>query len=234
MFHLPNDSQRHAIYGKTGSGKTIAGLWALEKRDFIKRRWEILDFKRDKSIASIPRLEELDIGEPIGKHPGLYVRRPIPGDHDPVDGYLWRLHARGKCGLFVDEGYEINRLSKAWRSVLTQGRSLRIPVITLSQRPAWLSPFLMSEMDFHQVFFLQNPADVDKIKEWVPGLGPLKQDYHSYYYDVPKNALTFLAPVPDEAELMNRYDSKMPRRLHLFKGITANTISTRKRLTRIA
>jgi hypothetical protein len=231
-MRFPNDTQRHAIYGKTGSGKTIAGLWALERRDFKNKRWEILDFKRDNSIAKIPRLEELGIDEPVSKKPGLYVRRPMPGDHDAVEKYLWRLWERGKCGLMVDEGYEINRLSKAWRSVLTQGRSLRIPVITLSQRPAWLSPFLMSEMDFHQVFFMQNPQDLDKISEWVPGIGPLNQDYHSYYYDVAKNDLTYLAPVPGEDEIMNRFDSKMPRRIHLFRGITSNALRRKNMLTR--
>ena len=221
-MRFPNDTQRHAIYGKTGSGKTIAGLWALEKRDFVSRRWEILDFKRDLSIAAIPRLEELDISEPVGKHSGLYVRRPQPGSDLEIEEYLRRVWDRGNVGLFVDEGYEIPRLSKAWRSVLTQGRSLRIPVIALSQRPAWLSPFFMSEMDFHQVFFLQTPADLDKIAEWVPGCGPLRQDFHSYYYDVGKNDLTYLAPVPGEDEIMNRFDLKMPRRIHLFRGITSN------------
>ena len=44
------------IYGKTGSGKTVVGLWALEKRSFLRKPWVIIDYKRDKIIRQIPRL----------------------------------------------------------------------------------------------------------------------------------------------------------------------------------
>ncbi len=219
---LPNNTQRIGIYGKTGSGKTLAGCWHLSNKDFTRERWEILDFKLDKTIGRIPRLEELDIDAPVGKQKGLYVRRPAPGSDDAVEDYLIRLYQRGNTGLMIDEGYEINRLSKALRRLLTQGRSLKIPMITLSQRPSWISPFLMSESDFHQVFFMTNPADNERIQEWIPGIGPLNQDYYSYYYDVAKDGLYYFKPVPNENNILDKFDSKVPRRIHLFRGITSN------------
>lgn len=221
-MRLPSDSHRLAIYGKTGTGKTLAGLWHLQQRNFVGKRWEILDFKRDNSIGKIPRLEELRIDEPVSKHPGLYVRRPMPGQEEAVENYLWRLWDRRNTGLFIDEGYGIDRNSDALKAVLTQGRSLHIPVIACSQRPAWVSPFLMSEADFHQVFYLNNPKDVEKIQEWIPGTGQLRQDYHSYYYDAVRNDLAYLKPVPPEAEIIDRFAGKMPVKFHLFKGITSN------------
>jgi len=212
----------------TGSGKTIAGLWHLQRRNFTTKRWEILDFKRDVSIAKIPRLEELDIRSSVTKHPGLYVRRPNPSEIEWVEDYLWKLWEKGNVGLMIDEGYMVPRHSAALRSLLTQGRSLKVPMINLTQRPSWISPFLMSESDFHQVFFMQNPADLERIDEWIPGEKPLAKNYHSYYYDVSGNTLDYLAPVPPEHEILDRFDAKMPRRIHLFRGITQNA-GTRSR-----
>ena len=229
-MRLPNDGHRLAIYGKTGTGKTLAGLWHLQQRNFVTKRWEVLDFKGDTSIAKIPRLEELGIYEGVGKHPGLYVRRPLPGQEDAVEQYLWKLWERRNTGLFIDEGYAIDRNSNALKALLTQGRSLRIPMISCTQRPAWVSPFLMSEADFHQVFYLNNPRDVEKIQEWIPGTGPLRQDYHSYYYDATKDRLDYLRPVPPETEIIDRFHSKMPVRFHLFKGITSNAVKKRQSL----
>jgi hypothetical protein len=230
-MRLPSDSQRLTIYGKTGSGKTVAGLWHLEKRNWSSKRWEILDIKRDSTIGRIPRLEEIDISAGVGKQPGLYVRRPLPGQHEEIERFLWRCWERRNVGIMIDEAYEIPKTSRALRAVLTQGRSLHVPMINLTQRPAWLSPFMMSETDFHQVFFMQNPADIDRINEWVPGTGALGQDYHSYYYDVAKNDLTYLKPVPPEDEILDRFDHKMPRKIHLFRGITSNAVRARKPLT---
>ena len=221
-MRLPDDSHRHSIFGKTGSGKTVAGLWALEKRSWRKMPWTIIDFKRDTSIAKIPRLEEIDITSSSPKKAGLYVTRPLPHETDEVEQYLWSVWSNGNHGLFIDEGFMIDRFSKALRAILTQGRSLRVPVIALSQRPSWLSPFLMSESDFLQLFFMTNPSDIKKMTEWIPYDGNMKQNYSSYYYDVGKGRLDYLLPVPAEDEIMDRFDRGMARRIHLFRGIANN------------
>ena len=228
-MRLPNDTQRVAIYGQTGSGKTVAGLWHLEKRSWLRRPWIIFDTKRDPTIARIPRLEEIDVNKPPPKKAGLYVTRPRPDQEAEVTQLMWRIWHNEKTGLFIDEGYMIGRFNKAFNAILTQGRSKQVPVIGLSQRPSWLSPFFMSEMDFHQVLHVQNPADVQRLQEWIPGLRPTQRNYHSQYYDVASGDLTYLKPVPPEAELLDRFDKKMPKRVRVFSNLTVNAPSSRGR-----
>lgn len=213
-MRLPDDTQRLNLYGKTGSGKTVAGLWHLSKRHFDKRPWVLVDFKRDDIIADIPGLEEIDPAKAPPKEPGLYVIRPFPGDD--IDSFLWKVWEKKNTGLYIDEGASIDRFSKAFDAICTQGRSLRIPLITCSQRPSWLGRYVMSEADFHQVFYLHNPADVQRIADWVPGIGPMRQDYHSWYYDVGANEISYLAPVPDKDDILNRFDMKVPKRMRFF------------------
>lgn len=222
-MRLPNDSQRLNIYGQTGSGKTVAGLWHLEKRNFLRLPWMMFDFKRDPTIARIPRLEEIDVNSSPPKQPGVYVVRPLPGvEDDQVTNMLWKIWDRGKTGVFADEAYMFGRLNKAYNSILTQGRAKRIPVIACSQRPSWLSPFQMSEAEFHQVMHIQKPEDVKTLKSWIPGLQPTKRDFHSQYFDVVRGQLDYLLPVPDEEEILDRFGSKMPHRVHHVTGLMRN------------
>ena len=46
-MQFPDDSHRHAIFGRTGTGKTVFGLWCLSQRSYDKIPWIIIDFKRD-------------------------------------------------------------------------------------------------------------------------------------------------------------------------------------------
>lgn len=213
-MRLPDDTQRHAIFGMTGSGKTQAGLWHLQRRSYHRMPWVIIDYKGDQTIAKIPGLEEISVTSKPPKSKGLYVVRPLPEvDDKNLDDFMWKIWARGKTGVFLDEGYMIGRYNKAYRALLTQGRSKRIPIITLSQRPAWISPFICSESEFIQTFFLQTVADEQRVAEWIPGVrtSDLKP-FHSYYWDVLRRELTYLAPVPKEGEILDRFDSKrVPR-----------------------
>lgn len=219
-MRLPNDKQHLTLYGKNGTGKTVAGLWHLEKRSWLSQPWILFDFKRDPTIAQIPRVEEIDIRGKPPRQAGLYVTRPMPGDDVEVTQFLWRVWDQEKTGLFADEAYMMGRFNKAYNGILTQGRSKRIPIIACTQRPSWLSPFQMSESNFHQVFHLQKPEDLKALLEWIPGLRlPTRQNFHSQYYDDTKGELTILKPVPDEDEILNRFDLKMPRRVSHLRGI---------------
>lgn len=216
-MRLPSDSQRISIYGKTGSGKTVGGLWQLEKRSWLSMPWSIVDFKGDPTIGRIPRLEETGIDQSPPKHAGLYVVRPLPDeDDDEVEKYFWKVWNQEDHGLFIDEAFMIHRFSKAWKALLTQGRAKHIPIIALSQRPSWLSPFQMSESDFHQVYHLTRPSDKLALREWIPGLPPTRADYSSFWYDDKTGKLEYLKPVPPEDEILDRFDFKMPRRVRHF------------------
>lgn len=214
-MRFPADTDRHSIFGMTGSGKTVFALWCLSRRSYPTMPWIIIDFKCDENIAAIPGLKEISITAKPPKHPGLYVVRPMPHEEEEVDAFLWRIWERGRTGVYIDEGYMIGRFNKALRAILTQGRSKRIPVITLSQRPAWISPFILSESEFISTFFLHTKADVDRVREWVPGVREMPRDFCSYYWSVKDRELQYLAPVPPMAEILNRFDLRRPRRRFL-------------------
>lgn len=212
----PRDDERHAIIGSTGSGKTVFGLWCLSQRSYDRMPWVIVDFKRDSNIAQIPRLEEIGVDSKVPKRKGLYVVRPWPDDVDDgaVTAFLRRIWERENCGVFIDEGYEIPARDPGLRALLTQGRSKSIPMICLTQRPAFVSPWLLSESEFKSVFFLNHPADIDRINQWSfakvrPDHLP---DHHSLWMQRDGRIVQPLKPCPPMAEILETFDSRKVKR----------------------
>jgi hypothetical protein len=218
-MRMPGDTERHAIVGSTGSGKTIFGLWCLSRRNYDRKPWLLIDFKHDEHIGKIPRVEEIDVTSRIPKHKGLYVVRPSIKELDDgsVTDMLFRIWERENIGVFVDEGYMIPRLDRGMRALLTQGRSKRIPMINLSQRPAFVSPFLLSESEFKTVFYLEHPADVERVQEYMRmprTANPMELlDHHSYWYQREGRQFRYLSPCPPEAEILDEFDRRRVRRV---------------------
>jgi DNA helicase HerA-like ATPase len=209
---FPNDANRHAIIGATGSGKTQFGMWALSRRSYDVMPWVIFDYKKEELIAAIDPIE-LEPKELPPKKPGLYVVRPIPKtSDDEIENALWRIHQRGECGLYIDEGYMLPNVS-AFRAILTQGRSLRIPCITLTQRPVFISRYVFSESEFFTLFRLTDRTDRKRASEFVPvNLNYTLPKYSSYFFDVGENRLTQFSPVPGADEIVERFSARMPQR----------------------
>lgn len=212
-FVLPDDTNRLAVVGMTGSGKTHAGLWHFSLRSWDRFPWIIVDYKRDENIAKIPGLIEIDVARAPPRKAGIYVVRPIPTpeDTDRLTDFLWAVWANEYTGLYIDEGYMIGRFNPALTAVLTQGRSKRIPVIMLSQRPAYVSPFFLSESEFLQMYHLHNPADVKRMREWIPYDGPQPGEYQSIYFDVKRREVTELAPMPPMSVILDRMKARQPK-----------------------
>lgn len=212
---LPKPSDRVSIIGRTGSGKTVAGIWHLSQQNFDCMPWIILDFKGDELINNIAGAQHITF-DVIPEKPGIYILKPLPNQSAELDAYLWRVWERGHIGIYVDEGYMVGS-SDAFNSILTQGRSLKIPVITLSQRPVWLSRFVFSESNFFQVFHLNDKEDRKSINRFVPAkLEGRLPEYHSYYYDVDKDNLTIFSPVPNGDAILEKIAAKMPKRSRTF------------------
>lgn len=213
---LPTNSQRILIMGKTGTGKTCAAVWHLAMRNLEYERWVVINHKADSLINSVPGAKFLELNQ-LPEEPGVHIYSPIPvHDDSAVTNLLWAIHKRGNIGVYIDEGYMINARDPALQALLTQGRSKKIPMIILSQRPVWLSRFAVSESDFFQIFRLTDDRDIDTLQAFVPtdlkslmqapaNKEPLLKKFHSLYYDVGKNSIAVLTPVPTSDTVLNMF-----------------------------
>lgn len=215
---LPNDRQRITIIGKTGSGKTQAALWALSGRSYTTRPWIVLDFKREDLINAIPGRHYLPVDAAMPKRPGIYVVQPGTSEQEKeaVEDLLMRIWEHERIGLFIDEGYMLHARSPGFQAILTQGRSKSIPVIHLTQRPAWVSRFAFSEADYIQLFQLTDTRDQKIVKQFMPL--PIEEplpEYHSWWWDNSRNVKRVLRPVPDAVTILDRFHMrlKQPRRV---------------------
>lgn len=210
-IRLPKPSQHLAIVGRNGTGKTVAALWHLSQRSLDSRPYIAIDFKGDEHINAIERARYIGLGDEIPRAPGVYIVQPTPQDtkNGNVEAFLWRVYARENTGLWIDEGYMLGD-SAAFETLLTQGRSKRIPIITLSQRPVWVSRFVFSESMFYQIFALTDKRDKKTVESFAPVVMDSRlPEFHSWYYDVGADRLTGLKPVPPEGEILETIDSKL-------------------------
>ena len=212
---MPNDTQHVSIIGRNGSGKTVAAVWHLSVRSFDKMPWIIFDYKGDELINSIERAEYIDLRK-APKKPGIYIVQPLPDQIDEVNEFMWQIWNNEKTGVYIDEGYMMTG-SPAFRALLTQGRSKKIPLIVLSQRPVWMDRFVFSESTFFQVFHLNHRKDRQTVQEFIskPIDGRLPE-YHSYWYDVNADRLNVFSPVPQGPRILDVINSRMqPKKRYL-------------------
>lgn len=213
----PTDSQRVTIIGKTGSGKTQGAAWLLSGRSYTTRPWIVFDFKYDDLLNEIPGTKELRITDKIPKKPGLYVVHPTPADAEDVETMMWSIWEREHVGVYIDEGYMISARSPAFQAILTQGRSKSIPVIMLTQRPAWVTRFAFSEADYIQLYMLTDTRDEKIVKQFMPL--PIETrlpgPYYSWWWDNARNFKAILQPVPDRDTILDTFRDRLhqPRRV---------------------
>lgn len=214
----PSDKHHSLIVGQNGSGKTAAAAYQFAWRSYDKMPWIVVNYKGDEYLDEIPGVREMGVNDPIPKEPGIYMVRPEPFPGS-IETLLFRAVERERVGIYIDEGLNVGEHSKGLRLALTQGRSKRVPLLFLTQRPVKLGVFPLTECKFFQVFFLQAIQDRKTITEYVPvsvnypeSLG----EYESYYYDSEKRRLAKLGPVPFGDEVLDIFDARRPRR---FKGV---------------
>lgn len=210
MVTLPRYDKRTAVIGSTGSGKTQFAVWLLSSRDFHRRPWIIFDFKGDELIDDIGPTE-ISIFGPPPKKPGLYVVRPIPELHDKaVVEFLWKCWAQEWLGIYVDEGYMLGNRNPALNALLTQGRSKKIEMIILSQRPRWMSKFVFSEANYFAIMNLTLREDRDYCRSYVGERQiDLLPKYHSLWYDADAQTGVTMKPVPDRDDLIAIFERRL-------------------------
>lgn len=217
---LPGVTQRTTIIGRTGSGKTRFGTWLLSMSPFDQLPYIIIDHKREGLFENIERIRFLDYNSKLPKEPGLYLLQPDMTDEahdDLMEQWLLKVWNAERKGLYIDELYSIRATSRAMRALYTQGRSKKIPMISLTQRPSQVPRFAFSEADFFAFFQLSLEDDRKTAQSYAPkkriNLDITMPEYHSYWYDVSKDIVTRFSPVPDDLEILDAIDRKLaPKR----------------------
>ena len=211
-FRLPGASDRTTIIGGTGTGKTTLGAWVLSKQRFDARPWVCLDFKNEElwDIVGDPPMRELKLGAMPSKR-GLYRMHVRPGEEDRLEDWLWKVWAKENIGLFCDEVSLVPQRN-AFKAILRQGRSKRIPVISCTQRPVDCDREIFTESQFVSVFRLDDIRDYKIIQGFTrnaPIERPLK-DRWSYWYDKKNFSLAILQPVPPPDSIASNLRANVP------------------------
>lgn len=217
-FNFPSVEDRASIVGTTGSGKTQFGGFLLSEAPFHQQPYVIIDFKREKLFRAIHNLPLIGYHE-TPRQPGLYRLEALPHEQDELEGFLWRVWRKaqagaGGTGLFFDEGYLVDKYSKAWRTILVTGRSLHIPVYTLTQRPVDVPIWTISEADFHAIFELARQDDRERVLSYVPEHPEWPEDrvlpeYNSHWYDRQRKLHLHLGPAPEADVILSRFEDRL-------------------------
>lgn len=214
---LPDDSERHLIAGRTGSGKTTEGLHQFSQRSFDRIPWLLLDTKGNDLLARVPVTAPLSLADPLPIDPGVYVVRVGWEDAEPggrLESYLMDVCDRGGIGTFVDEGQTLGHRHRGLRTLLTRGRSAGCPVIFLCQRPMEIDTFALSESEYLQFFELQHPDDYERVWRFMPKhLADIENlpPYHSVIYQPRTKQVELLGPCPPFEVIRERIATRMPR-----------------------
>jgi hypothetical protein len=209
---FPGDTDRLSIVGATGSGKTMAGLFHLSRRNIDTKPWIVYDFKFDELINEIPHAQSLPLNAKLPEQPGVYIVRPRIGQDELVDEHMMRIWEAEDIGVYVDEGYMVGNRSNGFRALLTQGRTKHIPMIVNSQRPVYMDRFVFTESQYFQIFRLQHDDDIINAQKFIPyDISKRLPQFHSYYYDAVSDRMIVLSPVPDRNAILDTFDTKLQR-----------------------
>jgi hypothetical protein len=213
-FQMPGASDRTVIIGPTGSGKTIGGAWILSRQRFDKRPWVALDFKGEELWDKVgdPPMRPLKLGQLPGKT-GLYRLEVLPGSEDELEAWLWKIWAKENVGLFIDEVSLVPQKA-AFKAILRQGRSKRIPVISCTQRPVDCDREVFSESQYRMLYGVEDKRDWQTIQglfqhSQLDVLKPLPR-HCSYWYDAKQKFCWRLKPTPKPDTIASEIRQAVP------------------------
>jgi hypothetical protein len=218
-IRLPDDSQRLLICGRTGGGKTMEALHHLSQRSFDEKPWIVIDCKGDDLVSSIPVSAPASIYDDPPGDPGLYVVKAEIEDHDkggPLTDYLRKIYQQGNTGVLIDEGGMVGQRNRGLRTILTLGRSRKVPLIILTQRPVNVDKYAFSESEYLQIFYIQIKDDQDIVHGYISeeqlDFNTLRNKglYYSAWFDVRANELTYMQPCPPFNEIYDRILRRLP------------------------
>lgn len=213
------DDQRIFILGHTGTGKSHEGIAQLALRSIDQMPWICYDVKGNDLLAMVPVSAPASIEEPPPTDPGLYVVK-IGWQDCEANGRLSRhllsVLEQGNTGVFIDEGQMLGHHNIGLKSLIIQGRSQRVPLIFVAQRPVHVDTFIFSEADFIQFFLLYHPDDKERLEKQIP---PDRfdwttlvdaPDHCSLFYDQRRATVEFVPPAPPFDQLQAHILARLP------------------------
>jgi hypothetical protein len=229
MIRTPNDTHLTIVLGRKGTGKSQASIDMLAQQNFQDMPWVIIDYKGEEILVELQKklrnkIHVIKVTDKPPRTPGLYYMHPKPMlDDVAMEAWLMQVYKNEHTGLYVDEGYALPDYGRsvAFTLILTQGRSKRIPVIVLYQRPVWMSRFAVAQADFVRVFKQGDIRDRKTITQFCTpaqlpngaSLGPMQidalPDYYSLWHDVGKGSTSVLIPAPSKERILQDFKSRL-------------------------
>lgn len=216
-MRIPSDSERQLFIGATGSGKTTLAMHVLSNRNITEMPYVILNTKDDEHLNQIPHVIEMDgLKLPKAKHmkSGIFMARPRIGEYDGVEALMQEIWQRTHVGLFVDEALAISAPAHpAYRTLLTQGRSRRNPVDSLTQRPVNIDRYAFSESEHFYVMRLNSMRELEPIYDqtgWDMEMSRLPE-FHAYRFHGPSQAKSIVPPAPSMDSILDTFDARLRR-----------------------
>lgn len=176
-------SERVAIIGRTGSGKT----YLAEALTRSLTRFIVIDPNGLLANRFQPHID-FDDGFKFleqGREARLYVSRDRPQDYEQVlDAIYKRLK---NVVVYIDEAYGVvppgTRAPDALWALYTRGRSRGLGVWASTQRPRFIPRFMLSEAEWFFVFALNLTDDREYLARIVhPAVIRPVRDVHGFYY----------------------------------------------------
>lgn len=187
--------------------------WLLSHMNFHEQPWIIVDYKIDSLLNEISGIEFFNHTKKLPDKAGLYITHPQPlHDDESVDNFLREIWKQEKTGVFIDEAFMTPNYRRygGYNALLTQGRSKHIPIISCTQRPAHITPFVFSESDHFNVFHLNTEVDVKKVAGIIPDYDrEIMPEFNSRWYDVKRNKKFHLLPVPDRGMIIAGFETRL-------------------------
>jgi len=174
----PRVSNRAALIGMTGSGKTTLAQIFLSSFPFAvvhdaKGLIKWRGYRRHRSLSSLFADKNYDVENVNGEIREFQRLIYAPGhaeqrDTVAVNEFFRWVYERRRTALYVDEVYRVCRraeIPEFYHAILTQGREYDITTLSSMQRPKLIPQVVLSESGHFYVFRLLLEPDREKVKE---------------------------------------------------------------------
>lgn len=182
---------RGFITGSSGSGKTTVALALV---DAMPSPRIILDTKRDPGIKKWAERNNIQFFEGLPDWKKIeddLIVQPNPeeiADPDLIDQWLGNaFFCKWAPSIYIDEGYQSGasnrKLGVGVTGLWTRGRALGFCTLIGTQRPAWISSFVITESDHYYCMRLTDDKDREKMAGFMNNVeveNPIKQKYFWY------------------------------------------------------